>query len=308
MAHMQKFKSSSAAHIIGHCEREKSKEGYLKYRNGSYIDETKTELNLSYPDPANGQQRLKARLNKIAPKRRKDAVTMVDWVITLPEPLLESNKKEQLEFFKLSTAFMAERYGEENLVGAYIHFDETTPHLHYCFVPVVKDQDGTERLCAKQLMSKKELNHFHKDLDKTLESYFDMPGLVLTGATKAQGGNKSVSQLKKVSKQVDVLKTAKNRLEDKIKALRGQLLDGLDHDMVIELFKDLPADEQFRAMVETELPETQLQPKLMESLYMAYMESPYSSVIDERLLADLKKIAETQLEKVKEFDFEDELF
>ncbi|WP_425757568.1 hypothetical protein ACPW7J_14635 (plasmid) [Ihubacter sp. rT4E-8] len=32
------------------------------------------------------------------------------------------------------------------------------------------------------------------------------------------------------------------------------------------LFKALPADKQFQAMIETELPETQLQPELMQEL------------------------------------------
>ena len=101
---------------------------------------------------------------------------------------------------------------QKNLVGAYLHVDETTPHLHYCFVPVVTDPDGTERLCAKQLMSKKELQSFHKDLDRELESIFGIPGLALTGITKEQGGNKSVSELKKLSKQAELLENEKKSL------------------------------------------------------------------------------------------------
>ncbi|WP_250637226.1 plasmid recombination protein [Weissella cibaria] len=32
---------------------------------------------------------------------------------------------------------MNDRYGQENAVAAVVHYDETTPHLHYAFVPVV---------------------------------------------------------------------------------------------------------------------------------------------------------------------------
>lgn len=307
MAHMQKFKGSSSSHIIGHCEREKGKEGYLKYHNGSYIDESRTHLNRSFPTPANGRRRLYDRLEKVAPKRRKDAVTMIDWVVTLPEALSEADEKAQMDYFRISTAFMNKRYGEQNLVGAYLHFDETTPHLHYCFVPVVTDPDGTERLCAKQLMSKKELNCFHKELDKTLEDYFDIPGLALTGITKAQGGNKSVSELKKISKQTNVLESVKKRLERQIEALRGQLLDEVDPDTVIELYKALPLDKKFQAIVEFELPETQLQPELMQELFEVYIESPYSSVVDERLLQDLRIVMENDLQQT-ERDWGEELY
>lgn len=292
MAHMQKFKGSSATHIIGHCEREKGKEGYLKYRNGSYIDESRSHLNRSYPTHVDGRRRLRERLDQVAPKRRKDAVTMIDWVVTLPESLSEADEKAQIDFFRVSAAFLNKRYGEQNLVGAYLHFDETTPHLHYCFVPVVNDPDGTERLCAKQLMSKKELNRFHKELDKTLEDYFDMPGLALTGITKSQGGNKSVSELKKVSKQVNVLKNVKNRLERQIETLRGQLLSEVDQDAVIELFKALPATKQFQAIVEAELPETQLQPDLMDDLIEDYYLNPCESVLNDGLFRELQRMAD----------------
>lgn len=223
MAHMQKFKGSSASHILGHCERERGKEGYLKYRNGSYIDESRTQYNQSFPAAGKGKQRLEQRLAEVAPKRRKDAVTMIDWVVTLPEQLSDSSGKAISRFFTTTLHFLSDRYGEKNLVGAYLHVDETTPHLHYCFVPVVTDPDGTERLCAKQLMSRKELNSFHKELDTELEKCFGIPGLALTGITKEQGGNKSVSELKALSKQAELLEAEKKRLETKLDGLKRQI-------------------------------------------------------------------------------------
>ena len=127
----------------------------------------------------------------------------------------------------------------------------------YCFVPVVTDPDGTERLCAKQLMSKKELQSFHRDLDRELESIFGIPGLALTGITKEQGGNKSVSELKKLSEKAELLENEKNRLEAKIDAFCDDLFDGVDDDVVIELFKRLPYKKQFQAVLEAEFPDIQ---------------------------------------------------
>ncbi|MCD8373161.1 MAG: plasmid recombination protein [Clostridia bacterium] len=278
MAHMQKFKGSSATHILGHCERERGKEGYLKYRNNSYIDESRTHLNRSHPASGTGQQRLHARLDQVAPQRRKDAVTMIDWVVTLPEQLQQADHKTQLDFFRVATSFMVNRYGEQNLVGAYIHFDETTPHLHYCFVPVVTDPDGTERLCAKQLMSRKELNAYHKDLDQALEDYFDMPGLALTGITKAQGGNKSVAELKKLSKQVEALENAKNRLEREIGLLRGGLLDALGYDTVIDACKAMSDEYRDRALIE--ISHLDLDPRSIDVLWEAYERMQLPDIIN----------------------------
>ena len=297
MAHMQKFKGSSASHILGHCERERGKEGYLKYRNGSYIDESRTQYNQSFPAAGKGKQRLEQRLAEVAPKRRKDAVTMIDWVVTLPEQLSDSSGKAISQFFSTTLHFLSDRYGEKNLVGAYLHVDETTPHLHYCFVPVVTDPDGTERLCAKQLMSRKELNSFHKELDTELEKCFGIPGLALTGITKEQGGNKSVSELKELSKRAELLETEKKRLEGQIDAFCDYLVDGVDDDLVIELFKRLPYKKQFQAVLEAEFPDTQYQPQVINKVFEDYMESFETSYLRPDVIKSIEQASGVEYEK-----------
>lgn len=297
MAHMQKFKGSSAAHILGHCEREKGKEGYLKYHNGSYIDESRTQYNQSFPAEGTGKQRLEQRLAEVAPKRRKDAVTMIDWVVTLPAQLSDSSGKAISRFFSTTLHFLSDRYGAKNLVGAYLHVDETTPHLHYCFVPVVTDPDGTERLCAKQLMSKKELQSFHRDLDRELESIFGIPGLALTGITKEQGGNKSVSELKKLSEKAELLENEKNRLEAKIDAFCDDLFDEVDDDVVIELFKRLPYKKQFQAVLEAEFPDIQYRPQVIDQVFEEYMESFEPSYLRSDVIKSIEQASGVEYEK-----------
>lgn len=244
MAHMQKFKGSSAAHIIGHCEREKGKEGYLKYNNNSYINEERTPLNYAYQ--TGGRMKLKERLNEVAPKRRKDAVTMVDWIVTLPEQLLDANESVQKKFFDITETFLENRYGEKNVVCSYVHLDETTPHLHYCFVPVVIDKkSGNEKLCCKELMTKGELNKFHKELDKQMAAEFNIPGLILTGITKESGGNQSISLLKAktAAESVERLKNDLTAFQNKINAQINDFLSLNDFSFYSDLEKGMSARE-----------------------------------------------------------------
>ena len=42
------------------------------------------------------------------------------------------------------------RYGYENLLAAQIHLDEGTPHAHIWIAPVIRGEDGHDRLCAKE--------------------------------------------------------------------------------------------------------------------------------------------------------------
>lgn len=71
-------------------------------------------------------------------KRRCEGVSHLD-CHTLPEELAEASYEQQSAFFEATTNFLNDRYGQENAVAAVVHYDETTPHLHYAFVPVVFD-------------------------------------------------------------------------------------------------------------------------------------------------------------------------
>ena len=71
------------------------------------------------------------------------------------------------------------RYGKENVISAYVHFDEVTPHMHYAFVPVVEDKkraDISYRL--KEAITREDLRTFHKDLSNHMERYLGVSGIL----------------------------------------------------------------------------------------------------------------------------------
>ena len=77
---------------------------------------------------------------------------MVDWVVTLPQ----SFDGDEQDFFQETYKFLNDRYGKENVISAYVHMDETTPHMHYAFVPVVEDKKkGGYKLSAKEAVNRK---------------------------------------------------------------------------------------------------------------------------------------------------------
>lgn len=209
MAHVQKFTAGSAGRIIGHCEREKSDYGdFLKYRTKSDIDTTKTHMNMSmtFRDGLTSHQRLHKRLNEVHVLKRKDVNVMCDWVITLPKELphdLDTIKP----FFNESAKFLMDRYGKENVVSCNIHMDEAQPHMHFCFVPVVFDaKKDYYKVSAKEVLTRRDLNTFHTDLEDHLHDTIGLEkGLVHSGITKEQGGNKTIGQLKaeKLDQAVD---------------------------------------------------------------------------------------------------------
>ena len=65
---------------------------------------------------------------------------------------------EQEKFFADCTRYFSDRYGEENIISAVVHMDETTPHLHLNLIPIAEG-----KLCAKQLFDRKALQDLQTD-------------------------------------------------------------------------------------------------------------------------------------------------
>ena len=92
-------------------------------------------------------------------KVRKDAVLMCSFVVGSDREFFSRlSLGEQQQFFVDCTRFFAERYGEDNIISAVIHLDETTPHLHLNLIPIANG-----RLCAKTLFDRKALQNLQSD-------------------------------------------------------------------------------------------------------------------------------------------------
>lgn len=142
------------------------------------------------------------RMSQIKVLKRANVNVMCDWVVTAPEDLTE---EELPPFFDECYKFLNARYGKENVISAPVHMDETSPHLHYNFVPVVKDKKkGIPKLSAKECITRKDLNTFHQDLTKHMTAVFGRDIGILNGATVV--GNKTIKQLKQTSANLKAFK------------------------------------------------------------------------------------------------------
>lgn len=132
---------------------------------------------------------------------RDDVKVMAGWVVTAPQDL---DPERYDVFFCATYDFLANRYGEENVVQAIVHDDEGgQPHLHFCFIPVEEDLKHEQgyKICANDVLDRRELRNFHPDLQRYLNEHGLEDARVMTGVTKRQGGNRTVAQLKAERKQ-----------------------------------------------------------------------------------------------------------
>ena len=140
----------------------------------------------------------------------------------LPEELTEAPYEQQSAFFEATTNFLNDRYGQENAVAAVVHYDETTPHLHYAFVPVVfDDKKSRYKVSAKEVLTRHDLQTFHDDLDQHLKKVlpFYEQGILNHKTLPFE----NAAEIKKYNDQFNALKTELADIEDNIRAKQAVL-------------------------------------------------------------------------------------
>lgn len=190
MASVEKFTIYAVVNQLRHIERT------IANPSNEDIDQTKENKNYSLaPDRGmSSYDYFKERKSKLYCYGRDDVKVMAGWVVTAPKDLPADQHRA---FFERTHDFLIERYGESNCIQSIVHNDESgQPHLHYCFIPAVPDKKhGGEKICANDVINPKELRNFHSDLQKYLKDN-GINANVHSGITKAQGGNRSVREMK----------------------------------------------------------------------------------------------------------------
>jgi len=247
MAHVQKFTAGSVNGLSIHFDRKT-----VNHSNKD-IDIERSHLNYDLRNNGDGldtRSRMEERLKEVYCMKRADVKPMAVWVLTLPEELKDKNAEEQKAFFKAGYDFMKERYGgEKNVLSANVHNDETTPHMHFAFMPVVWDKKNQrEKVSAKQVLTRVDLKSFHQDLDKHLKETIPeiYQGGVLNEMTYPV---KDVAELKRHSKDFEQeIKRQKEEMIADLKVFKEpkKVLEKIETSAKKAMFGDkvsLPSDE-----------------------------------------------------------------
>lgn len=198
MAHIAKYKASAVGKLCAHYNRWQGIDNPNVSREN--IDKSRTHLNYTlgvYEKDGKrfiGEVRgsaswatVKGRIDavnaraKAEGKRatRKDAVVMADMVVTLPPNV---PPEDAYKFFWNSYQYIADRVGRGNLMGGYVHMDETTPHMHVPFTPILDGRFNYKKMCDRKFYQT-----FHKGLGDRLEQKMGYrPEVELSEETRAQ--------------------------------------------------------------------------------------------------------------------------
>lgn len=255
MAHVTSYKVGGAIGVLKHDER--SEHDHVQERKNESIDNSRTHLNYNMATKRSGtlMQHIKRVCdeNNVRLSNRKDLNVMCSWVVTAPKTVQPA---ELPLFFKTCFDFLEKKYGKQYTLSATVHMDETTPHLHYCFLPVGFDTKNNRlTVSSKLVLSRSHLRTFHKELESELKTVFGWKLGIENGATK--DGNKEIQELKyqtavKRAKEAEQLaEQAEIRLNDlqgrvlsqeEVNALKGKktltgALKGVSYEEYLSLVK-----------------------------------------------------------------------
>ena len=165
---MEKYHKQDVAPI----EKENERDENYKSDNPQ-IDSERTRNNYRFT-PYFGKtytEFINGRIKELDLSPRKDAVVMNSFVLGSDKTFFDGlAKMEQYNFFSDCYKFFAERCGEENIIAAVVHNDETTPHMHLNLMPVTKEG----RLCSKQLFDKPQLQQLQTDFYEAVGKHWGL--------------------------------------------------------------------------------------------------------------------------------------
>ena len=222
--HYAKYKRGAVGHMLRHYDRTAA--GHT-----SDIDVNRSFDNYNLCTGAgSGLERLRACVGTVNNKgwakcqQRSDVNAMCDWIVTMPKDL---SPEYEERFFQAAYNYLANRFGVENgknIVSAFVHKDEVTPHMHFAFVPVVADKKKNRyKVSAKEAVTVADLRTIHKSMQQALTHELGVAVNLLNGATKF--GNRTIAQLKAVT-------AAKEASAKEFSAAAGELVAKIDRRAV----------------------------------------------------------------------------
>lgn len=113
---------------------------------------------------------VRQRVKEVGARVKKDSVLISSMFVGASPEFFKGMPPELIrEYFAMCYRFFRDRYGEENIVSAIVHMDETTPHMHLNLIPVLNG-----KLCCKRLFDRVALQKLQTDIYEQVGKYWDL--------------------------------------------------------------------------------------------------------------------------------------
>ncbi len=194
------YKMKNLSGIYRHNERKNT-----NYSNKE-INKQKSKLNYSIKAPYSTYEKIfkdiKTNYN-LQGMIKKVSNVMCEFIITSDKDFFESiGEEETKRYFQTAYKFVANynNLGEDFIVSAKVHLDESTPHSHILFIPVVhkKDKNGNSirKIACSEYWKGKDS---YRKLQDNFYLYMTKSGFDLERGNKEENEHIPIEKLKKVT-------------------------------------------------------------------------------------------------------------
>ena len=158
--HIKHFKATQLAGIDRHNRR------LGRQHSNRAIDNEKSASNIAlkpvkeslYKDT---KRRIQEKVLTAGHRVTKSSIWITEVCCTLPQGIAPERSRD---YFGEIVAYLEKMLGKDNIVSAYIHMDETRPHLHLDVIPLTADG----HLSRKKIWTRQRLIELHDQLPKYL--------------------------------------------------------------------------------------------------------------------------------------------
>lgn len=194
------YKMKNLAGIYRHNERKNT-----NYSNKD-INKEYSKLNYSIKAPYSTYEKIfrdtKEKYN-LQGMIKKVSNVMCEFIITSDKEFFKAiGEEETKRYFETAYKFVANynNLGEAFIVSAKVHNDESTPHMHIVFIPVVhkKDKNGKEirKIACSEYWKGKDS---YRKLQDNFYSYMTKSGFNLKRGNKEENEHIPIAKLKKIT-------------------------------------------------------------------------------------------------------------
>lgn len=209
---MEKYKRQEVSPVEEENERNETYQA-----SNPQVDSSRTHLNYHIILPTKSYMEIiNERLSELELKRkiRSDAILMNSFIVTSDGEFFKGLRPwEQREFFRDCAEFFSDKYGEENMISAIVHMDETTPHMHLNFIPV---NEG--RLSSKSLFDRQKLAQLQTELHESIGKKWDLQ----RGKEGSQAKHLSTAEYK-AKKIIEKAKQREQEIDEQTEKKRAEL-------------------------------------------------------------------------------------
>lgn len=199
----------------------------------------------------------KEKMQNLARKPQKNASAAIEFVVSA-SPEWQGDWKE---YFEKSREFLVRKYGD-NIISCAVHADETTPHMHVIFVPII-EKDGKRRYSSSNFLGKRDdLKKLHSEFYEEVGKFFELERGEENARPSYEEASSFSGKIKALEKKEIALQEKENIVKEAAKEVNEKEKKA---DEQIAIFEDFNKSvEDF--LKEHAKPETVLPPKYRDKI------------------------------------------